>query len=271
MKAPRKTSAPSTPEEQHPVLVLPGYGEVARDDGPHEDVVDRRGLLDQVAGEVLLSQVGAVLPPDEATEADAAQDPHDGPGSGLTDTDHVGERGLLPSAAEWTKNLVDCQAELAVYRLLTVGSRSRIMEFEGSTPFTTTSSSRSAVSDPVRRPLDPERWGRPPIAWQALGTRRCGMDDSLWTLWTWWTSALFGDVGDVIALVVVVGVLGLRVLPSTRRWAPRGNARPARPGSGTRVSGIGSPQQVERGSSRGPGVYLSQRALSPCPTPALRR
>lgn len=57
------------------------------------------------------------------------------------------------------------------------------------------------------------------------------MDDSLWA----WPMALFGDVGEVGLFVLVVGLLLLRVLPSTRRWAPRGSARRARPGSTTRT------------------------------------
>jgi hypothetical protein len=77
-------------EEQHPVLVLTWYGEVAEDDGPHEDVVDREGLLDQVAGEVLLAQLVAVPPPDQYTEADTTSHPHDRPDGGLPDTDHMG-------------------------------------------------------------------------------------------------------------------------------------------------------------------------------------
>jgi hypothetical protein len=94
------------------------------------------------------------------------------------------------------------------------------------------------------------------------------MDDSQWTLWP---LALFGDFDDIVAFTLVVGVLGVRVLPSTRRWAPRGNARPAQPGSGTRVGEPGSPQEPARGSHRGPGVELSQQTLSWSPTPALRR
>lgn len=51
------------------------------------------------------------------------------------------------------------------------------------------------------------------------------MDDSQWTQWP---SSVLADVDDVLALVVILGLLGLRVLPSTRRWAPRGNVRSAR-------------------------------------------
>ena len=39
--------------EQHPVLVLRGHLEVGEDQRPHEHVVDRQALLDQVAGELL--------------------------------------------------------------------------------------------------------------------------------------------------------------------------------------------------------------------------
>lgn len=72
------------------------------------------------------------------------------------------------------------------------------------------------------------------------------MDDSQWTLGDWPVS-LFGDLDEVIALVVVVAALGLRVLPATRRWAPRGNARPGRPGSGTRASEPVSPREPVHG------------------------
>ena len=61
------------------------------------------------------------------------------------------------------------------------------------------------------------------------------MDDARWT---WWALGSYGDVEDVVACALVVGLLGLRMLPSTRRWAPRGNARRVRlvpaPGSGGR-------------------------------------
>ena len=84
------------------------------------------------------------------------------------------------------------------------------------------------------------------------------MDDSQWT----WPLALLGDLAEVVAIVaivVVLGALGLRVLPSTRRWAPRGNARPARPGSATRVSEPGSPQEPARGVHPATSAGLSQR------------
>ena len=45
--------------EQHPVLVLAGYGEVAEDDREDEDVVDGQRLLDDVAGEVLARRARA--------------------------------------------------------------------------------------------------------------------------------------------------------------------------------------------------------------------
>ena len=62
------------------------------------------------------------------------------------------------------------------------------------------------------------------------------MDDARWT---WWALGSYGDLEDVVACALVVGLLGLRMLPSTRRWAPRGNARrvrrvPARRSSGGR-------------------------------------
>jgi hypothetical protein len=61
------------------------------------------------------------------------------------------------------------------------------------------------------------------------------MDESRWNVWSW-PAALVGDIHDLVAFILVVGVLGLRVLPSTRRWAPRGNASAARSGSRTRGS-----------------------------------
>jgi hypothetical protein len=45
----------------------------------------------------------------------------------------------------------------------------------------------------------------------------------------WWLTAVLDERDDLVAFVLVVGVLALRLLPATRRWAPRGNARPARP------------------------------------------
>ena len=88
------------------------------------------------------------------------------------------------------------------------------------------------------------------------------MDGSQWT----WPLALFGDLAEVVALVVVLGALGLRVLSSTRRWAPRGNARPARPGSATRVSEPGSPREPARGFHPAPTTGLRQQAHSWSPT-----
>lgn len=52
------------------------------------------------------------------------------------------------------------------------------------------------------------------------------MDDAQWT---WWSLSSYGDPGGVIACALVVGLLAMRMLPSTRRWAPRGNARRVRP------------------------------------------
>ena len=52
------------------------------------------------------------------------------------------------------------------------------------------------------------------------------MDDAQWT---WWSLSSYGEPGSVIACALVLGLLGMRMLPSTRRWAPRGNARRVRP------------------------------------------
>lgn len=84
------------------------------------------------------------------------------------------------------------------------------------------------------------------------------MDDSQWTR----SIALLGDLAEVVALVVVLGALGLRVLPSTRRWAPRGNARPARAGSATSLGGPGSPPEPEPGYHPARPTGLSQEAHS---------
>jgi hypothetical protein len=80
---------PHHAQEQHPVLQLPGDGEEGEDDGPDEDVVHGQGLLDQVAGEVLLAELCPVGPPDPGAEADADRDPHRGPQRRLADADHV--------------------------------------------------------------------------------------------------------------------------------------------------------------------------------------
>lgn len=47
-----------------------------------------------------------------------------------------------------------------------------------------------------------------------------------------WFVISFGDLDGVAVLVLVLVALGLRIAPSTRRWAPRRNARPIRRGSG---------------------------------------
>ena len=76
--------------EEHAVLVLPGHREVAEDHGPDEDVVDRQGLLDDVAGEVLEAEFGAVGPPDDPTDRDGHRDPDARPDGGFLNTDDVG-------------------------------------------------------------------------------------------------------------------------------------------------------------------------------------
>ena len=84
------------------------------------------------------------------------------------------------------------------------------------------------------------------------------MDDSQWT----WPLAMLGDHTEVVALVVVLGALGLRVLPSTRRWAPRGNSRHARPGSAASFIEPGSPQEPAWGFHPAPPTGLCQQAHS---------
>jgi hypothetical protein len=66
------------------------------------------------------------------------------------------------------------------------------------------------------------------------------MDDAGWT---WWALGSYGDLEDVVACAVVVGLLGLRMLPSTRRWAPRGNARRARRVPARRSGGSPDPRR----------------------------
>lgn len=45
------------------------------------------------------------------------------------------------------------------------------------------------------------------------------MDESLGT----WLPTTLGELTDLLSLAVVLTALLLRVLPSTRRWAPRGS------------------------------------------------
>ena len=66
------------------------------------------------------------------------------------------------------------------------------------------------------------------------------MDDAGWT---WWALGSWGDLEDVVACALVVGLLGLRMLPSTRRWAPRGNARRVRRVPARRSSGSPDPRR----------------------------
>jgi len=77
-------------KEQDPVLELPRHREVAEDDRPDEDVVHGQGLLDQVAGEVLLAGLRAVGPPHHRAERGAGGHPDAGPGRSLPYADDVG-------------------------------------------------------------------------------------------------------------------------------------------------------------------------------------
>jgi hypothetical protein len=45
------------------------------------------------------------------------------------------------------------------------------------------------------------------------------MDESQWT----WPPTTLGELTELLALAVVLTALCLRVLPATRRWAPRGH------------------------------------------------
>jgi hypothetical protein len=45
------------------------------------------------------------------------------------------------------------------------------------------------------------------------------MDESQWT----WPPTTLGELTELLALAVVLAALCLRVLPATRRWAPRGH------------------------------------------------
>ena len=68
MKMKRSTSAPNTPQNSTRNWYARGHGEVAHDDRPHEDVVDRQALLDQVAGDVLTGRLAAPHAPDDERE-----------------------------------------------------------------------------------------------------------------------------------------------------------------------------------------------------------
>jgi hypothetical protein len=99
------------PEEQHPVLVGGGHGEVAEDHHEHEYVVDRERVLDHVAGQELERGLQRRLvgieardrheprvlreaPAHEEVEAEVEEqrqrDPDDAPAGGLADRHRVG-------------------------------------------------------------------------------------------------------------------------------------------------------------------------------------
>ena len=58
MKMARKTIAPTTPQNSTRCWCFAGTAKYAEDHREHEHVVDREGLLDQVAGEVLAAGLG---------------------------------------------------------------------------------------------------------------------------------------------------------------------------------------------------------------------
>lgn len=91
------------------------------------------------------------------------------------------------------------------------------------------------------------------------------MNDSQWT----WFPAVLGDLAEPVALVVVLAAFGIRVFRPTRRWAPRGNAKAAVPGSAGRLGEPRSPRERAREFHRAP-TGPSQHAHSGSPTPALR-
>ncbi len=62
-------------QEQHPMLKLAGHAEEAEDDGPDKEVVDGQRLLDQIAGEVLLSESRPPGGPDDDSEQHAEGHP----------------------------------------------------------------------------------------------------------------------------------------------------------------------------------------------------
>ena len=76
-------------EEEHPVLILAGDGERGEDDGPDEDVVHGEGLFDQIAGEVLLAELGTPHRPHQDAEGDAQGHPDDRPDRRLAHADDV--------------------------------------------------------------------------------------------------------------------------------------------------------------------------------------
>ena len=106
-----KDEGPEDAIEQHAVLVAVRNAEVAEDDDEHEDVVDRQGLFDDVAGQKLQSntpgrglsiearygqqpRIGGECPEGILVESEVEQqgerNPHDDPDSRLFERDLVG-------------------------------------------------------------------------------------------------------------------------------------------------------------------------------------
>ena len=81
---------PEDAPEQHAVLELPGHGEIAEDQRPDEDVVDRQALLDEVAGVVLARRLAPVEAEHDEAEGEADADPHRRLEGGLLGPDGVG-------------------------------------------------------------------------------------------------------------------------------------------------------------------------------------
>src|SRR5690606_11388903 len=76
--------------EEHAVLVEAGHPEGREDHRDHEEVVDRKTLLDQVAGEEVDALVPTEKEEDEAVEDQRKRDPEAGPEQRFLRPDDVG-------------------------------------------------------------------------------------------------------------------------------------------------------------------------------------
>ncbi|GAB5078430.1 hypothetical protein ARTHROSP310_15710 [Arthrobacter sp. AD-310] len=80
---------PQDAQEEDAVLVLARNRKKREDDRPDKNVVHGQGLFNQIPGEVLLPELGAVQEPDHTAERHAEEHPHSGPHCGFTDRDNV--------------------------------------------------------------------------------------------------------------------------------------------------------------------------------------